>query len=335
MRNKGAIKFIAIALALVCVYQLYFTYVTKQVEKKAKAYARGDSQREFHFLDSISTETVYNFLWVRKYTYKECKEREINLGLDLKGGMNVTLEVSVVDLIKSLSNNSTDPSFIKAIEMAQTMDASKDFITRFGNAFETVAPNARLAAIFNTVELRDRITFNSSNKDVLDIIRKEADGAIKNSFNIIRNRIDKFGVSQPNIQQLENSGRILVELPGVKEPERVRKLLQGTASLEFWETYENTEIYPLLANANAKIKELQDAEIKLKETDKITAKKDNQLSDKKKDTKDKGEDLVKMLEEKEKKDTSSLAKSDGARNFPLFSVLNPNIDQRTGQPYGY
>jgi SecD/SecF fusion protein len=329
MRNKGAIKFIAIALALVCVYQLSFTYVTKQVEKKAKAYAKGDSKKEFHYLDSISTESVYNFLLVRKYTYKECKEREINLGLDLKGGMNVTLEVSVVDLIKSLSNNSTDPSFLKALELAQTMDVSKDFITRFGNAFQIVAPNARLAAIFNTVELRDRITFNSTNKEVLDIIRKEADGAIKNSFNIIRNRIDKFGVSQPNIQQLENSGRILVELPGVKEPERVRKLLQGTASLEFWETYEDKEIYPFLESANAKIKELQDAEAKLKETDKGISKTANQQVTKKDETTGKSEDLVKMLKDKEAKDTTSLVKSEVAKNYPLFSVL------KTGQPNSY
>ncbi len=332
MRNKGAIKFIAIALALVCVYQLSFTYVTKQVEKKAKAYAKGDSKKEFHYLDSISTETVYNFLWMRKYSYKECKEREINLGLDLKGGMNVTLEVSVVDLIKSLSNYSTDPSFLSAIELANKMDPSKDFITRFGNAFEQVAPNARLAAIFNTVELRDRISFKSTNKDVLDIIRMEADGAIKNSFNIIRTRIDKFGVSQPNIQQLENSGRILVELPGVKEPERVRKLLQGTASLEFWETYENSEVYPFLTAANDKIKELQDAENSLKEGEKNTTTTTKEINSKK-DSTEKGEDLVKMLKEKEAKDTTSVGKNDIAKSFPLFTVLSPNIDQRTGQPH--
>lgn len=330
MRNKGAVKFIAIALALVCVYQLWFTYETKQVEKKAKAYAKGDSKREFHYLDSVATETVYNFLWVRKYTYKECKEREINLGLDLKGGMNVTLEVSVVDLIKSLSNYSTDPSFLQALKVAETMDPTKDFIVRFGQAFEQIAPNARLAAIFNTVELRDKISFNSTNKEVLDVIKKEADGAIKNSFNIIRTRIDKFGVSQPNIQQLENSGRILVELPGVKEPERVRKLLQGTASLEFWETYENTEIYPLLEQANAKIKEIKDAEVKLNETPSTTTVAQNKEAK----SDEKGEELVKMLKEKEGKD-STLANKDVANNYPLFSILNPSIDPRSGQPFGY
>ncbi len=330
MRNKGAIKFIAIALALVCIYQLSFTYVTKQVENKAKAYAKGDSKKEFHYLDSISTETVYNFLWVRKFTYKDCKEREINLGLDLKGGMNVTLEVSVVDLIKSLSDYNTDPSFLQAIKMAETMDPSKDFIVRFGDAFEKIAPNVRLASIFNTVELRSRISFNSTNKEVLAVISKEADDAIKNSFNILRTRIDKFGVAQPNIQQLENSGRILVELPGVKEPERVRKLLQGTANLEFWETYENTEIYPLLEQANAKIKELKDAELALAET----VKKSTTTADQKKETstKGKGDELVNMLKEKEGKD-STLAKKDVARNFPLFSILRPSVDPRNGQPF--
>ncbi len=330
MQNKGAIKFIAIALALVCVYQLSFTYVTKQVEKKAKTYAKGDQKKEAHFIDSVSRETAYNFLWVRKYTYKECKERELNLGLDLKGGMNVTLEVSVVDLIKSLSNYSTDPSFLQAIEVAQKMDPTKDFITRFGMAFEQVAPNTRLAAIFNTVELKDRISFNSTNKEVLAIIRKEADGAIKNSFNIIRTRIDKFGVSQPNIQQLENSGRILVELPGVKEPERVRKLLQGTASLEFWETYENTEIYPFLASANAKIKEIQDATKQLNETQKET----KTVSAEKKDATKKGDELVEMLKEKEAKDTTAVTNKEVANNYPLFSVLSPSVDQ-SGKPYGY
>ncbi|RPH31210.1 MAG: protein translocase subunit SecDF [Bacteroidales bacterium] len=341
MRNKGAIKFIAIALALVCIYQLSFTYVTKQVEKQALAYAKKhaikNDERDFakkqeRFLDSVSTETVYNFLWVRKYTFKECKEREINLGLDLKGGMNVTLEVSVVELIKSLSNYSTEPSFLQAIKMAETMDPSKDFIVRFGEAFEKIAPNVRLASIFNTVELRDRISFNSTNKEVLAIISKEADGAIKNSFNIISTRIDKFGVSQPSIQQLENSGRILVQLPGIKEPERVRKLLQGTANLEFWETYENTEIYPLLEQANAKIKEIKDAEIALAETEK----KSTETADQNKETatKEKGDDLVNMLKEKEGKD-STLANKDVARNYPLFSILNPSVDPRSGQPFGY
>lgn len=329
MRNKGAVKFIAFALTLVCIYQLSFTYVTKQEEKKAKAFAKGDSKKEFRYLDSISTETVYNFLWIRKYTYKDCKEREINLGLDLKGGMNVTLEVSVVDLIRSLSNYSTDPSFLQALQQAEKMDPSKDFIVRFGEAFEKIAPNAKLAAIFSTRELRDKISFNSTNKEVLALISNEAEGAINNTFNILRTRIDKFGVTQPNIQQLENSGRILVELPGVKEPERVRKLLQGTANLEFWETYENSEVYPLLEQANAKIKEIKDAELKLKETSSSTAvAQKNEVK-----STEKGDELVKMLKEKEGKD-STLANKDVANNYPLFSILYPSIDPRSGQVMG-
>ncbi|MDY0198939.1 MAG: protein translocase subunit SecDF, partial [Tenuifilaceae bacterium] len=260
MQNRGAIRLIAVALTLVCIYQLSFTWVSKRVESKAESYADTrvkniEDEREqinqrikyvSSYLDSISSETVYNFLWLRKYSYKEVKEREINLGLDLRGGMDVTLEVSVVDIIRSLSNYSNDSAFVAAIDMAKKMPPSESFITRFGKAFEQIAPNARLAAIFNTVELRDRVSFSSTNADVLKIIEKEAESAISNSFNVIRNRIDRFGVSQPNIQRLEGSGRIIVQLPGVKDPERVRKLLQGTANLEFWETYENSEIFPAL-----------------------------------------------------------------------------------------
>ena len=332
MQNKGAIKFFAIALALVSLYQLSFTYFTKREERRAVEYAKGDPAKEYYYLDSVSTETVYNLL-VRKYTYKECKEREVNLGLDLKGGMNVTLEVSVVDIIKAMANNSRDTSFLRAIEMAKTMPGNIDFVTRFGRAFEQIAPNARLAAIFNTVELRDRVNFNSTNKEVLDVIRKDADAAIANSYQVIRNRIDKFGVTQPNIQQLEGSGRILVELPGVKEPERVRKLLQGTASLEFWETYENSEVYPMLVAANNKIKEIKDAEKKLADIQSSTqtAAEKTEKTAQPADTA-KGSDLVEMLKEKDKQDTAALAQSAVAENYPLFAVLSPSIDQ-SGQPY--
>ncbi len=328
MQNKGAVKFFAIAFALVSIYQLSFTYFTKTEESKARKYAQGDAAKEFYYLDSVSTEVIYN-LGVRKYTYKECKEREINLGLDLKGGMNVTLEVSVVDIIKAMSNNSVDTSFLKAIEIAKNMPGNIDFVTRFGRAYKEVAPNARLAALFNTVELRDRINFNSTNDEVLSVIRKEAEAAISNSYQILRNRIDKFGVTQPNIQQLEGSGRILVELPGVKEPARVRKLLQGTASLEFWETYENSEVYPMLVAANNKIKEIKDAEKKLNaskvETKQTAA---NQQST---DTSKGKSELVDLLKQKENQDTASLASTAAADNYPLFSVLNPSIDQ-SGQP---
>ena len=320
MQNKGAIRFIAIALALVCLYQLSFTWVTKRVEKQAREYANGDSAKEFYYLDSIASEPVYNFLWVRDFTFRECKEREINLGLDLKGGMNVTLQVSVEDIVKSLSNNNTDSTFLKAFDLAKTLPANQDFITRFGTAFETVAPNARLAPFFQTRELSDRITFNSTNQEVIEVIRAEAEGAISNSFNIIRNRIDRFGVSQPNIQRLENSGRILVELPGVKEPERVRKLLQGTASLEFWETYDNQEVYPLLENANRKIKEIRDAQA----TENTQVAETNEAAEvTPADTT--GNELVDLLKQEGAADTTALAtNAQFEKEYPLFVKLKPS-----------
>lgn len=257
MQNKGAFKLLAVIFALVCVYQLSFTYVSKRVENKAKEYKKGETA----YLDSISTEPVYNFLWLKKFTYKECKEREINLGLDLKGGMNVTLEVSVEDIVRSLGNYSTDSVFNKAIKLAlqKQQNSQSDFITLFAESFKEIAPNDRLARIFATFELKEKISAQSTNEEVVKAIRQEAEGAIANSFNIIRNRIDRFGVAQPNIQRLENSGRILVELPGAKDPQRVRKLLQGTANLEFWETYEISELLPYLATANAKIVEYEAA----------------------------------------------------------------------------
>ena len=271
MQNKGAIRILAIALAIVCVYQLSFTVVTKKVERDAEQYAGDDNEAYQAYLDSISSEVVYNIL-VRKYTYKECQEREINLGLDLKGGMNVTLEVSMVEMIRSLANYNTDTTFNQAIALAREYqkESQEDFVTLFGRAFGEIDPNARLAAIFATRELRGRVDFNSTNEEVLRVIRSETEGAMDNAFNVLRNRIDRFGVVQPNIQRLETQGRILVELPGVKEPERVRKLLQGTASLEFWETYDNSEIFPYLQDANTRLREVMDAEEALKSTEEIS-----------------------------------------------------------------
>ena len=251
MQSKGAIKLFAIVLALVCLYQLSFTLVTRGVEADARDYANNDPIKEKEYLDSIGPKGVYN-IGVKDYTYRECKEREINLGLDLKGGMNVTLEVSVMDLVRSMAGqNSEDPTFKKAIERASELqrNSNKDFVTLFGQAFTEIDPNASLAAVFANIENQDKIKFNSTNEQVLKVLKEESDAAISRSFNILRTRIDKFGVSQPNIQQL-GSGRILVELPGVKEPDRVRKLLQGTAKLEFWETYTFGEVAPGLVAVN-------------------------------------------------------------------------------------
>ncbi len=262
MQNKGAIRLFAILLALVSLYQLIFTFQTRRVEKEGKEYAQmraGEnldkvSDYEYDYLDSISNETVYNFLFgLRKYTYKECKEREINFGLDLKGGMNLILEVKVADIVRALSNYNQDKSFAEALSLASQREknSTRDFITLFAEAFKEVAPEGRLAAIFNTVELREKIDYNSTNEDVIKVIREESKGAIDNAFNILRTRIDRFGVAQPNIQRLEKAGRILIELPGITDPQRVRKLLQGTASLEFWETYNNEDVFNSLAAANS------------------------------------------------------------------------------------
>ncbi len=319
MQNRGAIRFIAIALALVSLYQLSFTYVTWRVESKARDYATVNNifnpKQYEHYLDSVSQEQVYNFLFIQKYTYKECKEREINLGLDLKGGMNVMLEVSVADLVKALSNNSQDSAFVKAIELANQMPGSEHYIDKFGKAFKQVAPNARLASIFSTPELRGRINFDSSDDDVLKVLKEEAESAIDNSFNILRNRIDKFGVAQPNIQRLENSGLILIELPGIKEPERVRKLLQGTASLEFWETYEYSEIFNNFVAANSTLAEIRKAsEPQVAESQKTDEKAKEEPQD----------ELLSKLKETEKSDTVK-AEADMAKEYPLFSILQPNL----------
>ena len=286
MQQKGIIRFFAIIFALVCLFQLSFTIVSSYADRKVKEYANdvqaldeakklsnGDigkesfirdsiaKARERFYVDSIENESIYNFLWLRKYTYKEVKERELNLGLDLRGGMNVIMEVSVVDVIRSLSGYNPDTTFNKAIELAiqRQKSSNENFVSLFGKAFQELAPNASLASIFSTMELKDKIPFNATNEDVLKVIKSESDGAIATSYNILRSRIDRFGVAQPNIQELQTPGRILIELPGVKDPERVRKLLQGTARLEFWETYSLTdpEIKNALEEANRRLRDMQ------------------------------------------------------------------------------
>ena len=269
MQSKGWIRFVAILLAIASIWQLSFTVISRLQESKAAKYAEEQAQqfveanniapeiREFvadsvanirnrAYVDSISAEKVF-----LGYTYKSVKEKEINLGLDLKGGMNVMLQVQLEDLVKALSGNSTDPDFVAALAQAKAnnVNSSQDFIGLFEEAWNQVAPTRRLAEVFGTYELRDKIKPESTNKDVVDVIRSEAKSAVDNSFNVLRNRIDRFGVTQPNIQQVGNSGKILIELPGVKDPERVRKLLQGTASLEFWPTYQGSEVDLYAADA--------------------------------------------------------------------------------------
>lgn len=253
MQNKGAVRTFAILLALVCLYQLSFTFFTRKVESDAKEASAGDPRREAAYLDSIANEPVYNFLFIKKYSYMECKSKEINFGLDLKGGMNLILEVKVSDVVKALSGYNTDPVFNQAIDNAVEREktSTSDFITLFAEEFGKLSPNGQLATIFATVDMKDRIDLSMSNSEVVSVLREESEGAIQNAFNVLRTRIDRFGVAQPNIQELEKKGRVMIELPGVTDPQRVRKLLQGTASLEFWETYTNNELLSKLVEADA------------------------------------------------------------------------------------
>ncbi len=264
MQNKGAIRLLAIVFAAICVYQLSFTFFTQKVERNAREYAEGDFSKERAYLDSMKSEEVYNFLWIKKYTYQECKEREINLGLDLKGGMNVVLEIAVEDIIRSLAAPQylSDPVFTQTMELAKEKkrNSPQDFADLFAEAFEEINPGGQLAQFFMTPESRGEIDFNTTNEEVVEHLKSEAEDAIENSYNVLRNRIDRFGVVQMNIQRLERQGRILVELPGVKEPERVTKLLTGTANLEFWTTYQNTEIWPMMEEANQILADMQEAE---------------------------------------------------------------------------
>ncbi|MPM07797.1 hypothetical protein SDC9_54106 [bioreactor metagenome] len=342
MQSKGAIKLVAILIALACIYQLSFTWATRNQEKKAKVYAVAaveaekvspafalvsDLEKPFYldslrlakerfYLDSITAEKVF-----LGFTYKQIKEKEINLGLDLRGGMNVMLEVKVYDLVNALSNYNNNPLFVQAMGQAQANMASSrtDFITLFAEEWDKVAPGQRLSQIFGTYEMRDRIKPETSNSDVITVIREEAESAISNSFNVLRNRIDRFGVTQPNIQKLGNSGRILVELPGVKDPERVRKLLQGTASLEFWETYENKEIYQYLAEADNSIKNmLADVEAVTPVQEDTTA-----IAAEVSDSAKVAQELIAGITT----DSLSMDEAAVAKQNPLFFLLNPNVSQ--------
>ncbi len=343
MQNRGAIKAIAIILAIACAYQLSFTFVARNIEKKAARYAEGfpvelQQERQQSYLDSIKSQKVF-----LGFTYKQVKEREINLGLDLKGGMNVMLEISVEDVVRALSNDSQDPIFNAALSQARSeqKNSAEDFITLFSRAYADLSGNAPLALIFNTQELREKITPTSTNEQVIRVLREEAESAIDNSFNVLRSRIDRFGVTQPNIQKIGASGRILVERPGVKEPERVRKLLQGTASLEFWLTYNNTEIFPMLEQANAVVKELQKAsdaaaageeQQALQDTEvvDVTEITDGQVTEVAVSEESAEQDLLAELENRP--DAAAMTGADEAvmDEFPLFAKLSPALSE-TGQ----
>src|SRR5574344_1010130 len=348
MQSKGAIRFVAILIALACLYQLSFTWATRHQENKAKDFAEAavtamkrtpqyaavpdmdkayflDSlrkERNRYYIDSITSQKVFF-----GFTYKDVKEKEINLGLDLKGGMNVMLQVQLKDLIRALSDNNQTPEFQKALALAEKNEvvSHADFITLFEQAWNQVAPGKKLSAIFGTYEMKDKIKPETTNAEVIAVIRTESESAIANSFNVLRSRIDRFGVTSPNIQRIGNTGRILVELPGVKEPERVRKLLQGTASLEFWPTFENKEVYSYLEQINTTLKDIL-ANVKVADTSKVSAATDSTKAVAAADTTNKAVSSYK--EQLLAADSTSNKESvNFAKENPLFSILQPSAYQ--------
>jgi SecD/SecF fusion protein len=327
MQNKAAIIILAIALGLVTIYQLSFTGATYLVKKDAREYAQGDLEKETSYLDSIASLTKDQWSFLGK-TFKETQKKEINLGLDLKGGMNVILEVSVEDILRALSNYSTNKTFNDAVLRARELEAQSqaDFLTLFGRAFQEINPNEKMAAVF-AYELKEEINFNSTNAEVLEVLDREVSAAIQNAFNILRARIDRFGVVQPNITQLATTGRILIELPGQKDQKRVRELLQGTANLEFWETYENSEIIGYLVQANDLLKTMQINESK------STVTVEEPAAEASVQDTVAGEDqaLLELLGS----DTASTAAPATREDFnlqnPLFGVLSPRVTS-DGQP---
>ena len=330
MQSKGAIRFVAVLLLLASFWQLSFTLVTNRQEKKAENYAEAkavaamqssayekvaEADKAFYldsirkdesrrYIDSISSEKIYF-----GYTYKDVKAKAINLGLDLKGGMNVMLQVQLKDLVKALAGGNDTPELVQALALAQerSVNSRQDFITLFAEAWTETSNGMPLAQVFGTYEMRDKIGPESTDEQVIEVIRAEAESAISNSFNVLRNRIDRFGVTQPNIQKLGNSGRILVELPGVKEPERVRKLLQGTASLEFWATYDNAEVEGYLAEANATLAQLFDDETTVAATEAASEETDDILA-----------------EELQQNQNEAAAEAAYRKQNPLFSILQPS-----------
>jgi len=374
MQNKGVVKFFAIIFALVCIFQLSFTFISYRYSLKAESYAHhpqvleeatrmanGDlilqnylydsiaNARTEYFNDSMANSEVFNIL-LKQYTLKDVKEREINLGLDLKGGMNVTMEVSVPEIIRALSGNSQDPIFNQALNLALEKEktSTADFVDIFAESFRETDPSAKLASIFSTMELKDRVNYNSSNEEVIQVIRLEVNDAIDRTFNILRTRIDRFGVTQPNINRLQTARRILIELPGIKDPDRVRKLLQGTAQLEFWETFQYPELYSYFAEANRRLASLNasqsndttEAETIVTET-KLGAEPDQQptISETAEST-EPIEDIIDTTQENvllQQLGQDSSATQQGsqeqesfeeyAKTNPLFAYLNPAIYQ--------
>ncbi len=330
MKNKGFIVFLTILISLLCIYYLSFTYVSQNIQKEATQATENtdgstDVVEKQRYLDSIWNEPVYNLLGM-DYTYKDVKETELNLGLDLQGGMHVTLEVSPIDIIKGLSGNSTDPDFLAALADAKNnvRGTQLNFVDEFYSEFKEKAPGKELAQIFATAANRGRISLQSTDAEILDIIDTEVESAIDRSFNILRTRIDRFGTSQPNIQRLQGTGRIQIELPGIDNPQRVRKLLQGVAKLEFWEVYQQQEVAPVLISINSLIVE----EMKKNPTSESLTEEDQQIKD----------DITALLGGNES-DSLSTADGDSIQNDDaLDSLINtrnsPLLDLMVNTPFG-
>ncbi len=363
MQNKGVIKFFAIAFAIICLFQLSFTFFARRVDNKAAQFAEHDTAAEAsvlaggnevlertiydslynakhqYFLDSVGNDVIYNIL-IRKYTYKECKSRELNLGLDLRGGMNVMMEVSTADVVRALAGYSADTFFNSVMEEAiqrNKVEANTNFVDVFGRVWNERDPEARMAAIFS-FEMKD-VNANSTNEEVLRAIKSETGSAFDRTYQILRTRIDKFGVAQPNVQKLAQTDRILVELPGVKDPARVRKLLQGTAQLEFWETYEFSELVPYLEEANTyllSVRNLQDTA-----SGTVSAETESPASTEAAQAgSDSASDLLAQLAQSgESTGTENLDAAQWQARNPLFAVLMPTLyqgdEQRMGPVVGY
>ena len=360
MRGKGIVQFFSVALVLVCIYQLTFTFVTNKVEKRADEYAntkvlhgktvedatpknletrlhtaysdslvRAVRKTRDQYLDSLGGESVFSFLWVKDFTYEQCKGQQLNLGLDLQGGMNVVLEVSMEDLVRNLADKNQDPQFTAAIDSArkwQGTNSQKDFVTLFGEAWKRIAPTGRLANIFATRANQKDIKINSTNDEIIAFLETQSKDAFNRTYNILRSRIDKFGVSQPGITPQPSAGRIIVELPGVSNPERVRKLLQASAKLEFWECYENGEILSALSEAN---KAIASRSVVKDSTQKDSTVKKSILSEDKPaasvDTSKKKDLFAAKADTSKKK--KELTEAERSKENPLFSKLNPNLTQ--------
>lgn len=351
MQNKGLVRFFAVLLTLVVIFYLSFSFVTSFYEGKAKnlantaienfktspKFASLSTIAKNNAIDSLQNKVYYNYLdsmasekvFLKSYTLREVREKQLGLGLDLKGGMNVVMEISEPDILRSLSDNNANPNFNKALADAselQKTNSGTQYLDLFIQAYKKLDPNYKLSTIFSTMELKDRISLSTSNDEVKKVLRKEIDGAISNSFNVLRTRIDRFGVVQPDIQKMEGTGRILISLPGVKEPERVRKLLQGSANLEFWATYNFNEIYPSIEKANKILAEIKagddvqtnDTTVTIKTTEaKTTTSKIDSLKaavGNKNLAKSTAGDSIKQIEKFRKEN-------------PLFSVIQLNVAQ--------